>query len=436
MHLLIHSLRRILPAAIAASGCIGGGTTALAPDFAFGVDASIAPDASRPDDDTTVGDAIDPNEDTEPRDAGPESDDANEPDVTLPDASRSAPDVPDAAISDVPTPDAAPADIAPADAAPADAETPDAAPQAVFEPPSGDAGPRANLIAFNRDLEFNTVIGQITVGRGPGAGEIWILDPDVPESERLVVDAESGGAIMPAWSPDKSQLVFASNRGRDFRADDTPPLDLWTVDIATGEASRLTDTAGHDWTPAWSPDGRHIAFGSTALSGRDAADAFDLWIVGADRSDPHPLFAGPLQDEDPIFGRDSRTLYFVTVQAPVACGPIQIWHVDADVGEASAEPLRDAADEVVCGEDISLSPDGRYLYLTRFENRLAALFRFDLEAGVLSRVADHRLEPWIGPRGERVVYANELNLWMWPLDGGEAQILTVTGRDFFPRWAP
>ena len=57
----------------------------------------------------------------------------------------------------------------------------------------------------------------------------------------------------PAWSPDGSQLAYASDRGG-------ARLDLWVRDMKTGAERRLTKLATAAMGPSWSPDGKRIAF--------------------------------------------------------------------------------------------------------------------------------------------------------------------------------
>ncbi|HEV8409822.1 MAG TPA: amidohydrolase family protein [Gemmatimonadaceae bacterium] len=57
----------------------------------------------------------------------------------------------------------------------------------------------------------------------------------------------------PAWSPDGSQLAWASDRagGR---------MDIWVRDMKTGAEHRVTQLPNAAMAPAWSPDGKRIAY--------------------------------------------------------------------------------------------------------------------------------------------------------------------------------
>jgi hypothetical protein len=58
---------------------------------------------------------------------------------------------------------------------------------------------------------------------------------------------------QPDWHPDGERVVFASQRH------DTG-LDLWELDVPTGLAWRITGAPGDESEPAWSADGRHLAY--------------------------------------------------------------------------------------------------------------------------------------------------------------------------------
>src|SRR5258708_5598905 len=62
----------------------------------------------------------------------------------------------------------------------------------------------------------------------------------------------------PAWSPDGKQIAFVSNRTPD--PDKNENQDIWLINSPGGQHVQLTSWKGSDTHPVWSPDGRHIAY--------------------------------------------------------------------------------------------------------------------------------------------------------------------------------
>jgi Tol biopolymer transport system component len=81
-------------------------------------------------------------------------------------------------------------------------------------------------------------------------GDLWVMTVGQPP-RRLTMDRFLD--TDPAWSPDGTRIVFASDRGGAL-------LDLWIRELATGQDRRLTSIPTSAMSPAWSPDGRRIAF--------------------------------------------------------------------------------------------------------------------------------------------------------------------------------
>ncbi len=86
----------------------------------------------------------------------------------------------------------------------------------------------------------------------------------------------------PRWAPDGSSIYFSANRRED--ADHEPnDSEVYRVEVATGELTRLTDRFGPDRSPIPSPDGRHVAY--TGFDDRfQGYQLNQLYLMNADGS--------------------------------------------------------------------------------------------------------------------------------------------------------
>ncbi|MBI3913835.1 MAG: S9 family peptidase, partial [Chloroflexi bacterium] len=127
------------------------------------------------------------------------------------------------------------------------------------------------------------------------------------------------------WSPDSKTIVFVTNRSA--RADETTVTDLWSVPAKGGTIKPLTKSKGPRHSPAFSPDGKWIAFVGhenefgrvtqpdiyvmPAKGGRAKKITlnFDLGYGNSVLNDLRaaPEGAGPA----PLWSRDGKTLYFL-----------------------------------------------------------------------------------------------------------------------------
>ena len=60
----------------------------------------------------------------------------------------------------------------------------------------------------------------------------------------------------PDWSPKGDLIAFTARDERNV-------FDIFTVNVNSGEVTRLTQDQGHNREPSWAPDGRYLVFEST-----------------------------------------------------------------------------------------------------------------------------------------------------------------------------
>src|SRR5262249_13406478 len=112
--------------------------------------------------------------------------------------------------------------------------------------------------------------------------------------EGHLLPAVTTGPLDPAWSPDGRWLAF-SMQG-----------DVWKIPAGGGEAIALTQGPGYYFEPTWSPDGTKIAL-SMDIDGN-----LDIGIVDAEGGAVQRLTTDPHVDVEPTWSRDGKTIYFVT----------------------------------------------------------------------------------------------------------------------------
>ncbi|HET9485737.1 MAG TPA: prolyl oligopeptidase family serine peptidase, partial [Xanthomonadales bacterium] len=92
----------------------------------------------------------------------------------------------------------------------------------------------------------------------PGYQQVFVVPAD-GGAPRQVTRKERDHDGPPAWLPDGSGVIVVSNYADD--ADHDPiERDLYRIDLASGEATRLTTRDGPETQPRISPDGRHVAY--------------------------------------------------------------------------------------------------------------------------------------------------------------------------------
>ena len=152
---------------------------------------------------------------------------------------------------------------------------------------------------------FNT---SRTASDGTGTwDDIHSVDADGTHMRRLT-DCRAT-CTYPSLSPDGKRMVFRRVEHRPGRDWAQHPVDtdsdIAIADSDGGQVRSLAPDPAFDGWPAWSPDGRWIAF----ASGRGGvAYASQVYLVHPDGSGLHAVTQGPWSHAQPAWSRDGRSL--------------------------------------------------------------------------------------------------------------------------------
>jgi Tol biopolymer transport system component len=145
-------------------------------------------------------------------------------------------------------------------------------------------------------------IAFVSARTGDANRNIYAMNADGSAQTDLTQDDEGPACLptcyaghddSPAWSPDGSTIAYA--HGRELSGGGVP--NVWTMDASGSRASRanVSDSATSFVTPAWSPQGDRIAAVGTA----DGSTDRDIWVMAADGTGPQALDPDPGHDIDP-----------------------------------------------------------------------------------------------------------------------------------------
>lgn len=149
-----------------------------------------------------------------------------------------------------------------------------------------------------RDPVWNSAGTRIAFTLADASGfHLWTMRAS-DGGDRTQITSGSSQDFEPAWSPDGTQLAFT----RGFEQGD--PGDIHLIDLNTGFVRRQTHSPDYDHQVVWSPDGQRIVFE------RNFAASSSIFTVNADGSNLTALTSGPFFDTGPAFSPDGRYIAF------------------------------------------------------------------------------------------------------------------------------
>ena len=252
--------------------------------------------------------------------------------------------------------------------------------------------------------------------------ELYIVDYDGYNPRRVTVNGSLN--ILPAWSPDGRSLAYVSYR------QGSP--EIFIASIFEGKSLNMTGGKNAQaFAPSWSPDGKRIAYASTR-SGN-----MEIWVANTDGTDARRMTNSAASDTAPSWSPTGQEIAFTSNRS----GSPQIWLMDSEglnvrrlstVGNYNDAP--------------TWNPSKQYseiAYTSRIEGGFEVAV-VDLATRQVRQITQGRGSceyPSWAPNGRHVVFScNRGQSWQLAIsdrEGREVQTLaTGSGNNVQPDWGP
>jgi TolB protein len=270
---------------------------------------------------------------------------------------------------------------------------------------------------------FGTQIAYINETRdaaGTPTYRLIVADADGENAQEVI--SSSRPLMSPAWSPDGRRIAYVSFE--DDRAR------IYVQTLRTGNRAVASQRPGVNGSPAFSPDGRRLAL---TLSRDGNLDIFTLDLTTQVLVQ---ITRNNAVDTEPAWSQDGEQIYFTSDRA----GRPQVYRVRAEAGQRAER----VTFEGTYNARPRISPDGANMavvFLDRGDYRIASV---DPNRGILTGVLSQgRLDesPSFAPNGDMIIYATRENgqgvLATVSADGRiQREIASVQGDVREPVWSP
>ena len=265
----------------------------------------------------------------------------------------------------------------------------------IYETLTGEPG------AFNTRIAYVTSVRE-SAGQNERGEPIWkeqvhlrVADSDGYEPQTLVASVDP--LMSPAWSPDGRRIAYVSfERGRSS---------IWVQELYTGRREKLTSFPGINGAPAWSPDGRYMAL-TLSKDGNP-----DIFVMDMARRSLRALTRHWAIDTEPAWSPDGKHLLFTSDRG----GTPQIYRIPVSGGEPERLTY-----EGGYNARASYSPDGSRITMVTRVNGDYRIGSLDTDNGSLQILSDGTLDesPSFAPNGSMIIYATR--------NGGKAVLAAVS----------
>jgi len=262
------------------------------------------------------------------------------------------------------------------------------------------------------------------------ASDLWSLPlasaTGVPAGDAAPLFEDAWRNSHPAFSPDGKWLAYLNWRPGT-------PSDLWLLNMQSMKSEFLVPGKTAEFYPTWLPDSRHLL----TMTGRDAER--QVMRVSIEKRTTEPVKGLPERMANFALSPDGREIaYHVTNDA----GRLTVWR--APVG--GGPPVRLSAPEESAGYPV-WSPDGRRLALELEESGDTHIYVIDRDGNGRRKVTSGGGQNWPhswAPDNDRIALAGErAGIWnVWTVSAGSGELRQLTkfsGPNAYvryPAWSP
>jgi Tol biopolymer transport system component/DNA-binding winged helix-turn-helix (wHTH) protein len=234
-------------------------------------------------------------------------------------------------------------------------------------------------------------------GEGENNFDIYVKLVGLADVHRLTTDPANDS--NPSWSPDGRQIAFVRQRPEGGA--------IYLVSPLGGGERRLSDSRAQEGSIAWSPDGRYVAATGGEQSGGGPSWR-GIYLISVDRGEARLVTPPGVTCHTPAFSPDGRRLAYVACTTTCALDAVDL---DGEfTPTAPPRTLKAHVSEWIWG--IAWGHDGRSLVYGALDAGVESLWRLRMDVGTSSErieiAGTNASWPAIAPSGEHLAFSRNL----------------------------
>ncbi|MFB0565056.1 MAG: Tol-Pal system beta propeller repeat protein TolB [Candidatus Aminicenantaceae bacterium] len=270
------------------------------------------------------------------------------------------------------------------------------------------------LKIYGENPLFTTKV--VFISNRDGNDELYMMDYDGHNQTRLTFNKTKD--YMPAWSADGRKIAFTSYRGVN--------AGLYILDIYEGKIAEVA-TKGTNFAPSFSPNGRKMVFCST-MDGNA-----EIYVSQSDGKNIKRLTFNRATDTAPSWSPTSREIVFTSDRG----GTPQIYVMDAEGSNFRRVSFGGSYHDAPVWSPIG----NRIAYVSRV-NMIFDIYVLNLRTKQITKLTESNARnesPCWSPDGRHLIFSSNLSgtiqLYSIDYDGANLRRLTSIGENKLPDWS-